>query len=262
MSPKVALKDGFSLWLDEQTTFRPHAQMDPFQTSNRSTKVMAENLPEIREHGISTETGGNPTRTANQRLIDMRQILLVEPKSKPGSNRLTEFGDTVLSKWETHDLIGDGHSREIGRAAVMINEALNCNDLTVRDFYGQMFIRWGNLIKYTPTNVSPLDYWLKDLNRIYLPSFLDFQDSRGYNPFRALVAASGSGIGDSEAWAEWARDEDWPQAGKLHALLSKIKDTYRIGGSRAFRQGIELVRVARNERSHFPIVLKKLEIES
>jgi len=250
MHPYRALRDGFSLWLKEQDKFRPHSRMDPYATSLRNTKTMVPWLTEIRESG-NLDSGS--TRRTDQALVDMRAIHLI----KRDQVTLTELGSTVLEKWQHYsfDIDTENSQNEIGRASVLVFEALRSSDSDARNYYEQYYRRWCNLIRYTPTAERPSDYWFADLVRLLLPSYLDHEDSRGFNPFLALVTVNRGHIGETSQWQEWADNPEWEESDDVSRLLKSIIDNNRRGGAKTFRQGLEINRIANNRPAELPELL-------
>ncbi len=255
VQPDYVLRDGFVLWLEEKQRdgFRPAARMDPYGTSLRNTARTVAWLREVRDGRPLT---ANTDRTRQQAVSDMKALgLVVGNWTMP---EITELGLGSLGLWESLGVAEDDDSEaaEITRDIVLLRQAQTVADDETRTYYAAMYQRWGRIVA-----MRPADYWLDDLTRMMLPSYLDQTDCRGYNPFSAFVGVSGGDIGNTVDWSAWSKAE-WSGGQALDALLSYISSNHRPGGSAAFRRAMEALRVTATAPQSLPALLDRWEIPS
>lgn len=236
MHPKVALSDGFGLWLDERTgvAARP---MDPYGTSLRNTYRTVAWMQAARQ---GRDIPLNTDRTRDQAVIDMKGLASLVSGSRGRQDvALTQMGDLVLDAWESAGALEDSHEHEIARCILMIRLVMVHGSAADRDAYRSFYRNWLDL-----RSVRPADYWWDDIHRMMLPCYLDWADSRGYNPFRTLLAATGGTFGSGDEWIEWGESEKAEGRDGLKRLLDKVRSDHRVGGSRNFRRALELICVS------------------
>lgn len=248
MHPKVALSEGFSLWLDERSgvAARP---MDPYGTSLRNTYRTISWLRAVKQ-GIDIPAPS--ARSKNQALSDMSALASLVVGSRGRRNVvLTSVGELVLDAWDSHGAVQDSDEHEVARCLLLIRTVMRHGEMADRDWYRVLYRNWLELRK-----VQPAEYWWSDLPRMMLPCYLDWEDSRGYNPFKTLLAATGGTIGDGDDWAEWAKSEKAEGRDGLQRLLDKVKNDHRPRGSRNFRRAMELIYLCHSKPSNLPNVLE------
>lgn len=254
MHPKVALSEGFGLWLDERTgvAARP---MDPYGTSLRNTYRTIPWLQAVRQGlDIPLDTG----RSKDQALTDMQRLASLVSGSRRQQNvALTQVGALVLEAWESAGVVDDSHEHEIARCVLLIRLVMQHGDPADRDDYCVRYRNWLDL-----RTVQPAEYWWSDIYRMMLPCYLDWSDSRGYNPFRTLLAATGGAIGAGDEWTEWGRSEKAAGRDGLQRLLDKVRQDHRPGGSRNFRRALELICVSHTTPSRLPSVLEEWSLSA
>lgn len=248
MHPKVALSEGFGLWLDERTgvAARP---MDPYGTSLRNTYRTVAWMQAIRQ-GFDIPLDRD--RAKNQAVTDMKSLASLVSGSRGQQNvALTQEGDLVLDAWESAGALDDTHEHEIARCILLIRLIMQQGSAADRDYYRMLYRNWLDL-----RAVQPAEYWWDDLRRMMLPCYLDWEDSRGYNPFKTLLAATGGSFGAGEEWVEWGNSEKAAGRDGLQRILDKVNE-HRIGGSRNFRRALEVICVAHTAPSRLPSVLEE-----
>lgn len=248
MHPRVALSEGFGLWLDERkgVAARP---MDPYGTSLRNTYRTIPWLQAVRQ-GLDIPL---PTdRSRDQAVSDMKSLASLVSGSRGQQNvALTRMGDLVLDAWECAGTVNDSHEHEIARCVLLIRLVMRNGDAADRDYYRVLYRNWLGL-----RAVQPAEYWWVNLRRMMLPCYLDWADSRGYNPFRTLLAATGGTFDAGDEWVEWERSETAAGRDGLRRLLDAV-NTHRLGGSRNFRRALELICVSHTHPSRLPSVLEE-----
>lgn len=248
MHPKVALSEGFGLWLAERTgvAARP---MDPYGTSLRNTYRTVPWLRAVRQ-GLDIPL--DTDRSKDQAVIDMKSLASLVSGSRGQQNvALTQMGDLVLQAWESAGAVDDSHEHEIARCILLIRLVMQYGDSADRDYYRRLYRNWLDL-----RAVQPAGYWWDDLRRMMLPCYLDWADSRGYNPFRTLLSATGGTFGAGDEWVEWERSETAAGRDGLKRLLSAV-NTHRLGGSRNFRRALEVICLSHTAPSRLPDVLEE-----
>ena len=236
MHPKVALSEGFMMWLDERSgvAARP---MDPYGTSLRNTHRAVAWMQAVRQ---GLDIPGNTDRMKDQAVSDMGSLAsLVSGSRKQQNVSLTQFGALVLDAWESAGVEDGSEEHEIARCILLIRLVMRDGYLADRDFYRVLYRNWLDL-----RSVQPGEYWWTDIYRMMLPCYLDWPDSRGYNPFRTLLAATGGTFGTKDEWLEWGRSEAAAGRDGLPRLLEKVRNDHRVGGSRNFRRALELIHVS------------------
>ena len=248
MHPKVALSEGFGLWLDERKgpAARP---MDPYGTSLRNTYRTVPWLQAVRQGlDIPLET----PRSKDQAVIDMKALASLVSGSRGQQNvALTQMGVRVLDAWESAGALDESHQHEIARCILLIRLVMQHGGDAHRDSYQSIYRNWLDL-----RSVQPAEYWWDDLRRMMLPCYLDWADSRGYNPFRTLLAATGGTFAAGDDWVEWERAETASGRCGLKRLLAAV-DSHRLGGSRNFRRALELICVSQTAPSRLPSTLEE-----
>lgn len=232
MQPNEALRDGFDNWLDEVVTprrpkrrSRPRTgplDLDPYETSMRRSYSVAPRLAEIRD-------AGTPHGAANPRqaVTDLRSLGLVAERSGVNSE-LSAMGQKVLDRWESLSIMTeDSETAEIARSAILYREGCRSLDPVIRDEYSTR-MAW---YKYF-TAQWPVSYWVQDLFHLYMPLLLAQTDSRGFNPFKVLVATNKGAIGDEDEWHTWANAQ-WAGSSSLQGLLGRVSGS-RPGGLKGF----------------------------
>lgn len=249
MHPKVALSEGFGLWLDERSgvAARP---MDPYGTSLRNTYRTIPWLQAVRK---GLDIPFDTDRSKDQAVSDMKSLANLVSGSRGQHNvALTQMGDLVLNAWESSGAVEDSHEHEIARCILLIRLVMQHGDPADRDYYGWLYQNWLDL-----RTVQPAEYWWSDVYRLMLPCYLDWPDSRGYNPFRTLLAATGGTFGEGDDWVEWGKSEKASGRDGLQRLLDKVRGDHRPGGSRNFRRALELICVSHTAPSRLPDVLEE-----
>lgn len=234
MLPNQALRDGFSLWLDEvvgpKRVRYGRLWLDPFATSCRNTARFAPWLVEVAQ---GSQVGGSDPV---QHVVDMKAFGVVvgehpEPKT-------TSMGENVLDRWSRLGLIAAGGDvPEIARCAILYREGRRASDESQRRRYAGYMRSYQRLIA-----LRPHAYWTQDLHHLYLPMFLDQEDQRGFNPLEVLAVLCDGDIGPVEQWREWAT-QDWEGSAKLSFLLEKVKSC-RFTGTHLFVQALQACLVA------------------
>lgn len=249
MHPKVALSEGFGLWLDERSgvAARP---MDPYGTSLRNTYRTVAWMQAVRQ---GLDIPKDTDRTKDQAVTDMKSLASLVSGSRRQQNlALTPLGDLVLDAWESSGALDDYHEHEVARCILLIRLVMQHGDSGYRDHYRVLYGNWLDL-----RSVQPAEYWWSDVYRMMLPCYLDWPDSRGYNPFRTLLAATGGTVGAGDEWAEWGKSEKAAGRDGLQRLLDKVRHDHRPGGSRNFRRALELICVSHTTPSRLPSVLEE-----
>jgi len=247
MHPKVALTEGFGLWLDERTggAARP---MDPYGTSLRNTYRTIPWLQAVRQGSDIPQV---TNRTRDQAVSDMKALAnLVSGSRGQGNVALTLLGSLVLEAWESAGALGESDEHEIARCVMMIRLVMQYGEAADRDRYRIRYRNWLDLRR-----VQPAEYWWGDLRRMMLPCYLDWADSRGYNPFKTLLAATGGTFGADADWVEWERSEAAAGRDGLKRLFGEV-NKHRLGGSRNFRRALEVICVSHTAPSRLPGVLE------
>lgn len=228
VEPRHALWDGFSRWLDEfgpRFSIQAKRALDPFSSSMRSSARTVPWLSEI-EQGLDLSP-----RDKAQAIGDMARALLVTGTYP--HQQLTELGERALHRWRVLGVDDQETKHEEARCAALFAEAYRLR----AQRYVRMYDFWCRLIE-----IRPAEYWWRDVYTLYLPSYLDHTDSRGFNPFRILVAADGDDL--LGAWSEWTEWADDVSSDSLVYFLKKVKSE-RPGGRKAFCMGMETYRLAR-----------------
>lgn len=245
MLPNEALRDGFSLWLEEVVGPRRvrygDLWLDPFATSCRNTARFAPWLVQVAQ--------GQPSGASDpgQAVADMSAIGVVTG-SLPGVT-LAPMGERVLERWSGLSLIGaTGEVAEIARCSILFREGSRATDPATRTRYQGFMDSFKRLIA-----IRPPAYWTQDLHHLYMPAFLDQSDDRGFNPFEVLTLLSDGDIGTVEQWQDWA-SADWDGDQRLSRLLAKVA-SFRPGGTRAFVRGLEACLIADERPRDFPNLL-------
>jgi len=242
MTPRLALRDGFKLWLDEVTggTKIPIGRrLHPFATSTRSTARMVAPLDDVAAgRGVGAADPG-------QALADLTSAGLVERFA--GTQALTDLGRVVLARWKELGIANTDNADEAARCAALVRAGVTNGVALYVGFHDF----WRELV-----DLAPADYWFQDIYTLGLPCYLDQSDSNGFNPFYVLVAANRGHIGIGHEWREWA-DSDEVVGPQLTKLLDRVKDSFRTGGFLAFCRGMEAYRLATTDPELLPGVLKE-----
>lgn len=245
MLPSHALRDGFSLWLEEVVGSKKVRYgglwLDPFATSCRSTSRFAPWLVEVAQN--QPVSAPDPV----QALADMGAIGVVTGSHSDPT--LTAMGDRVLDRWSELTLVSAKDDvAEIARCTILYREGARAVDEPVRARYLRFMQSYRRLVA-----LQPHAYWAQDLHHLYMPMFLDQRDERGFNPFEVLILLCGGDVGPVEQWEGWAR-EDWEGHERLARLLQKVA-SFRPGGTRAFVRALETCLVADTRPEDFPHLL-------
>lgn len=242
MLPSHALRDGFSLWLEEvlggpRVRYGPHP-LEPFATSCRNTLRFAPWLAEV-EAGRAVSAADEV-----QAIGDMRNVGVVS--SSLPNPVATEMGRRVLDRWKALGVLSvETETAEIARCAALYRTALRFGDHAIRQQYCGYMESWCRLVA-----LRSADYWTQDLHHLYMPLFLDQYDKRGFNPFQLFVTLTDGDIGSVDLWRSWAL-EPWEGHNHLARLLKKV-DSFRPGGTRAFVRALEACRVVDTAPKKFP----------
>lgn len=165
---------------------------------------------------------------------------------------LTEFGKAVLALWRGLKIDNSSTADEVARCAALVRVGIEFGLPRYVDAY-----RFWCVL----TESAPADYWLTDIYTLCMPAFLDQADTLGYNPFRVITALNDGGIGEAAEWRRWAADDTDEQFGAaLTKLLDRVKASHRVGGCRAFCQGMEAYRLAQNDPESLPDTLRAWEM--
>lgn len=249
MHPKVALSEGFGLWLDERSgeAARP---MDPYGTSLRNTYRTVAWMRAVRQ-GLDIPL---PTeRARNQAVSDMSALASLVSGSRGRQDvALTHIGALVLDAWEAAGVVDNSDEHEIARCILLIRLVMLNGGDADRDAYRSFYRYWLDL-----RSVQPAEYWWANLRRMMLPCYLDWADSRGYNPFRTLLAATGGTFGTGDEWVEWGKSETAAGRDGLQRLLDKVSNDHRIGGSKNFRRALEMIYISHTAPSRLPSTLEE-----
>lgn len=243
MTPRLALKDGFEHWLEEITSgakIRRGIDVYPFVTSMRSTAVM---IPALIETSTGQPLSSNdPTQT----VTDLRRAGLITG-SHPGQS-LTELGIAALDLWNQLGINNTDDADEIARCAALVRLGGKFGVLRYLD----AFRFWCELVES-----APVEYWLSDVYTLCLPTYLNQSDANGYNPYRVLIAANNGETGRENEWRSWAEDNAGNGLGaNLAMLLDRVKASNRVGGCRAFCQGMEAYRLMHTDPEILPDTLR------
>ncbi|MCP9837279.1 hypothetical protein KBY84_07195 [Cyanobium sp. N.Huapi 1H5] len=192
--------NGFSSWLVERTgpnensPTRQGIKLDVFATSMRVTKQIPANL-EILAVGGSL-TGGDVV----QRLTDLAGTGLVERVN--ASYIITDMGRAVLGRWQALNVSDEDPAKELVRQAVLVDEGIRGGPpvyRAARDF-------WKNLVE-----IHPAEQWFANPLALYLVSYLNFTDGRGYNPWTVIQLSGASVVDITDAqWEAWADSTGTP----------------------------------------------------
>lgn len=241
MHPKVALSEGFGLWLDERSgvAARP---MDPYGTSLRNTYRTVAWMQSVKQ-GLDIPL--DTDRAKDQAVTDMKSLAALVSGSRVKQNlSLTQTGVLVLRAWEAAGVVDDSDEHEIARCVLLVRVVIQHGEPEDRASYRAFYRNWLNL-----RSVQPAGYWWNDVHRMMLPCYLDWPDSRGYNPFKTLLAATGGTFGAGDEWVEWGKSEAVAGRDALQRFLVKVSQDHRVGGSRNFRRALELICIAHTSPS-------------
>lgn len=235
MRPEKVFTDGLLQWLSTRGK-RAAAPTDPYGTSLRNTE---RTIPWLRAVRIGNDIPLDTDRARNQAVTDMKALggLLTGQRSS-GTLQLTTFGAVLLQTWEDQGLVEVGREQEVGRCVNLIRLAALHHTPEAAGFQ-IMYHRWLSL-----RQIQPAEYWWQSVFHMMLPSYLDWTDPTGYNPFQVLVAVNGGKLGNQTDWEAWAADSHRPESAELSRLLNAIKDNHRLSGSIAFRQAMECIYLA------------------
>lgn len=248
MLPSHALRDGFSLWLEDivgSNRIKYGAAsggpwLDPFATSCRNTARFAPWLAQVAKG--QQISASDPA----QAVSDMGAIGVVTGYPTPST---TPMGERVLERWSELSLVASKDDiAEIARCAILYREGLRADDEAIRKRYDGYMRSYRRLVR-----LRPHAYWTQDLHHLYMPMFLDQEDERGYNPFEVLIVLCGGDIGPLDQWQAWATT-GWDGHERLARLLQKVA-SFRPGGTRSFVRALETCLVADTRPKDFPHLL-------
>lgn len=249
MHPMVALSEGFSLWLDERSSVAARP-MDPYGTSLRNT---FRTIPWLRAVKQGRDIPMDTDRSKDQAVSDMKNLASLVSGTRGQRNlALTKVGNLLLDAWEAAGAVENTDKHEVARCILLIRLIMRHGDPADRDAYCSYYRNWLDL-----RSIQPAEYWWNDRYRMFLPCYLDWTDSRGYNPFRTLLAATGGTFGTENEWREWENSEKAAGRYELTLLLDKARKDHRLGGSRNFRRALELIYVSHAAPSTLPRTLEK-----
>jgi len=240
MTPRLALSDGFKLWLDEVAggaKVRRGHQMYPFATSLRSTARMVPFVKQVAV-GPDLETGDSVQVVADLNFAGLAT-------GQYPDHALTEVGMATLSRWRELEIDNTDEIDEVARCAVLVGQGLTAGTGRYVDAYEL----WCRLVQ-----LQPADYWFTDIYTLCLPMFLDQENAQGYNPFKVLTVVNKGEIGAIDDWRDWA-ENDATVGALLTKLLDRTKESFRVGGCRAFCRGMEARRLATEDPDQLPIAL-------
>lgn len=248
MHPKVALSEGFSLWLDERSGVAAWP-MDPYGTSLRNTYRTVAWLQAVKQgRDIPLDT----ERSRDQAVSDLKNLASLVSGSRGQQNvALARVGSLVLDAWESAGTVDDSHEHEVARCILLIRVVMRHGVPKDRERYRGFYRNWIEL-----RSVQPAEYWWESRLRMILPCYLNWSDSRGYNPFKALLAMTGGTFGTEDEWKEWEKFETTAGRNGLKDLLGMLGN-HRLGGSRNFRRALELIYVSHTSPSTLPRTLEK-----
>ena len=248
MHPKVALSEGFSLWLDERSGVAAWP-MDPYGTSLRNTFRTIPWLQAVQQ-GMDIPL---PTdRSRNQAVTDLKNLASLISGSRGRQNlALTRVGGIVLDAWESAGALDDSDEHEVARCILLIRMVMRHGATNDQKRYRALYQNWLEL-----RSIQPAEYWLESRLRMILPCYLNWSDSRSYNPFNALIAVTGGTFGTDDEWNEWEQTETAAGRSGLKDLLSML-GYHRPGGSRNFRRALELIYESKASPSTLPRTLEK-----
>lgn len=234
MNPRNALMDGFTLWLEDVASgprVSQKAPLDSFATSARNCGRTAPWLHQIADN--------KPLSASDQRqaVTDLQGMELV--KRDGDVVQLTQLGELALQGWIDFGVDSDDTeaypSHEVIRSAVLIAAALS----TGVTRYVSQYDFWCDLVE-----LKPAEHWFSgQVWDMYLPSYLNGSDERGYNPY-AILRALGNGLGSLEQWQEWATDAEAPPL--LDKFIRRVSGN-RPGGRKNFMKALEAYRISKHE---------------
>lgn len=212
---------GLSSWLIERTgpnensRLQQGIKLDVFATSMRVTKQIPGNLKALAT--------GNPLTGSDvaQRITDLVPTGLVERSGT--SCVITGLGRTVLSRWETLGVDNEDAKKELVRQAVLVDEGIRSGApvyVGARDF-------WSELV-----TLHPAEQWFANPLALYLVSYLNTPDSKGYNPWAVIRAGGANMVDVTEAqWDAWATTTGTP-SGWTKSAGVKLLDTAKSAATR------------------------------
>ena len=164
---------------------------------------------------------------------------------------LTRVGGIVLDAWESAGALDDSDEHEVARCILLIRMVMRHGATNDQKRYRALYQNWLEL-----RSIQPAEYWLESRLRMILPCYLNWSDSRSYNPFNALIAVTGGTFGTDDEWNEWEQTETAAGRSGLKDLLSML-GYHRPGGSRNFRRALELIYESKASPSTLPRTLEK-----
>lgn len=234
MNPRNSLMSGFTLWLEEVAggpRVSQRAPLDAFATSARNCGRTAPWLHEIA-------AGRNLSASDPRQAVTDLQGMQLAVRSDTDV-QLTPLGELVRREWvnlgvDSDDM--DQHpSHEVIRSAVLVSGALSLG----LERYRAQYDFWCNLVE-----LRPAEHWLSgDVWDIYLPSYLNGTDERGYNPY-VVLRALGGGLGSLEQWKQWSEEAEAPAL--LGKFVSRVAGN-RPGGRKNFLKAMEAYRINKNQ---------------
>jgi hypothetical protein len=244
MHPKVALSEGFSLWLDERSGVAAWP-MDPYGTSLRNTFRAIPWLQAVKQ---GKDIPHKTDRSKNQAVTDLGKLASLVSGSRGQNNvELTRTGGLVLDAWESAGALDNSDEHEVARCILLIRQVVRQGNARDRAHYGRLYRNWLEL-----RSIQPAEYWWNDLRRMILPCYLNWADSRGYNPFYILLEATGGEFPDGKDWVDWETSETAAGRSELKNLIDTVDNNHRSGGSRNFRRALELIYVSHTSPSGLP----------
>lgn len=234
MDPRNSLMDGFTLWLEEVASGNRVSQRAPLDSFATSARNCGRTAPWLHEIAAGEQPNASDVRQA---VTDLQGMQLAVRSGD--IVQLTPLGEVVLERWsvlgvDQDDM--DAHpNHEVIRSCVLVSAALS----TGVGRYQAQFDFWCDLVE-----LRPPEYWLSgEVWDIYLPSYLNGTDERGYNPY-VVLRALGAGLGSLEQWQQWAADPEAPAL--LGKFISRVSGN-RPGGRRNFLKAMEAYRINKHE---------------
>lgn len=196
MDALTLLTASFDAWLLERTgptassPTRQGVRLDVFATSMRDSKVISANLHQLSD-GATTVNATD----VSQRITDLAATALVD-RLDGGGCSLSAFGQATLGRWVALGVDDDTTANELIRQVVLVDEGISRSIPVYVN--AQRF--WGELVQ-----LQPAEEWFGNTDALYMVSYLNHADSRGYNPWSLIKAASADLVAVSAAdWDTWA----------------------------------------------------------
>ena len=165
----------FEIWIQKTLSIYHISQgqrLDPFDTSNRNFKTASDNLRLASTKSPLPKEGDG----RNQVRTDLAKALLVNKVGDSDGVELTEFGRSVLTKWEEVDVASDNEKHELLRCIIVMHLGL-VNSI---DFYCAMETFWSEIMASIPFADA-----IKNSEFLYLVSYLNLEVD-GFNPWAVI----------------------------------------------------------------------------